>query len=77
MSGRAALDLITYTPLEEIVYLSTYDNPATTVDTHIRFPNLRALSYDLISLPEAFPDPTLIADEKVFPSLEYVSFERP
>ena len=69
---RAALDLITHIPPDQVVSLRTYCNPVVTEDTWTQFPNLRALSFDTISLPAAFPNPSLIADGKVFPSLEYV-----
>ena len=41
---RAALDLITYTPPEEVVYFHAYRVPVVMEDTRTRFPNLRALS---------------------------------
>ena len=71
----ATLGLLAYAPLEEIVYVHTDSNPATMEDAHTRFPNLRALSFDVESLPSAFPDPDLIADGKMFPSLEHVSLD--
>ena len=69
---RAVLDLITYAPPEEVVYLQTCCNPAAMEDTRAQFPSLRALSLESISLPAAFPNPKLIADGKVFPSLEHI-----
>ena len=69
---RTVLDLITYAPLEEVIYLHVYNNPAITENTHTQFPNLRALVFNAVSLSTAFPGPNLIADRKVFPSLEYV-----
>ena len=72
---RAALDLITYVPLDEVVYLQAHKNPAAMEDTNTQFPNLRVLSLKTMSLHTAFPSPNLIADRKIFPSLEYISLE--
>ena len=70
---RAALDLIPCAPPEEVVYFLTHNNPAVMEDTHTRFPNLKALSFNSISLRKAFPNPKLIGDGNVFPSLEHLS----
>ena len=70
---RTALELITYVPLDEVVYFRAYNNPATMEDTNTRFPNLWALSFNTMSLTTAFQNPNLIADGKVFPSLKYIS----
>ena len=72
---RAALDLITYVPLDEVVYLRAYDIPAAMEDTNTRFPNLRVLSFSNMSLTTAFQNPNLIADGKVFPSLKHISLK--
>ena len=71
MLGRAVLDLIAYAPLEEAVYLHACSNPIIE-DTRTRFPNLRTLSFDKMFLSAAFPNPDLIVDRKILPSLEYV-----
>ena len=70
---EAVLDIITYTPLEEVIYLRAADDPAFTKNTRSRFPNLRALSFYRTTLSAAFPKPDLTWDEGVFPSLEHVS----
>ena len=69
---EAALDLIAYAPPEEVVSLCTFNNPAATEDTHTQFPNLRALSFNTVSLPTVFPNPNLIGDGRIFPSLEHI-----
>ena len=76
MIERAAFDLITYTPLEEVIYFHTHSIPIAMEDTCIQFPNLRALSFNTIPLPAALPNPYLIADGKTFPSLEHISLDR-
>ena len=69
---RAALELITYTPREDVVHFRMYNNLATEVDTYTQFPNLRALSLDRTSLPAAFHNQNPIGEEKIFPSLEHI-----
>lgn len=71
MSERTALHLIAYAPLEEVVYLHAHNNPVTD-ETRTQFPDLRTLSFDTISLSAAFPNPHLMADRKILPSLEHV-----
>ena len=74
---RAALDLIAYTPREEVVYIQAYNvHSPVTNDTYAQFPNLRALLFNTVSLSAAFPNSILVGDEKVLPSLERVSLER-
>ena len=68
----AALDLITCAPLEEVVYFRTDEIPIALEDVHTRLSNLRALSFNKVSFPAAFPGLRLIGDGKVFPSLEHV-----
>ena len=70
--GRAALDLITYAPLEEVVYFHAQTIPIVLEDVHARLPNLRALSFSMVSFPAEFPGLRLIEDGKIFPSLEHV-----
>ena len=74
---RAALDLITYTPQVEAVYIQArrIHSPVTMEDTYAQFPNLRALSFDMVSLPAVFPKSTLLGDGKTLPSLVHVSLE--
>ena len=70
--GREALDLITYAPLEEVVYFHAQTIPIVLEDVHARLPNLRALSFSVVSSPAAFPGLRLIEDGKIFPSPEHV-----
>ena len=73
---RAALDLITYAPLEEAIYFHTYGIPIAAEGIHTRFPNLRELSLEAILMRTAFPDPNLIVGGEVLPSLEHLKLER-
>ena len=73
---RVALDLTTYTPREELVHFRMSNKLAARLDTYTQFPNLRALSFNTISLAAAFPDPNLVGDGKILPSLEHVLLER-
>ena len=75
VSERAALDLITYPPPEEVVYLHACNASAVTEDTYTQFPNIRALSFDSIPLSAAFPNPNLIGDGEVF-SLQHILLKR-
>ena len=67
---RTALDLITHVPREEVVYLQARDNPIDMEDASTQFPNVRALALDTVPLSAAFPNPNLVGDGGVFPSLE-------
>ena len=69
---RAALDLITHVPREEVVYLQARDNPIDMEDASTQFPNVRALALDTVPLSAAFPNPNLVGDGGVFPSLEHI-----
>jgi len=72
---RVALELIAHTPREEVVYLHTADNPVAMEDAYTQFPNLRALSSSVTPLSELFPNPNLVGDEKIFPSLEHIRLD--
>jgi len=72
---NAGLDLITYPPREEVVRFRMCHHLAPGLDTYTQFPKLRALSYGSISPLTAFPNPHLVADGEIFPSLEYLSVE--
>jgi len=72
---RAALDLITYASRQEVVRFRMHNDPTTMVGTYTRFPNLRALEFDRMSLPTAFPNPNLIREGSIFPSLEHILLE--
>ena len=72
---RAALDLTSYIPREEVVHFRMSNKLAATLDTYTQFPNLRALSFDTISLTAVFPNLYLVGDEKILPSLEYISLD--
>ena len=69
---RAALDLITYTPLEGVVRFRAFKTPIVMANAHIQLPNLRALTFDDTPLSVTFPNSYLVFGEKVFPSLEHV-----
>ena len=75
---RAALDLISYAPRVGAVNIQArniYD-PVTTEATYAQFPNLRALSFHMVSLTAVLPESTLLGDGKMFPSLEHISLGR-
>lgn len=69
---RVAHDLIAHAPHEEVIYLLTRDNPIIMNDTYARFPNLKTLSSEEMPASEVFPNPDLIGDERIFPSLQHV-----
>jgi len=71
---RVALDLITYVPQEEVVHFRIHKLDAL-VDAHTQFPNLRALSFDDIYLPTAFPKPKPNGEGRISPSLEHIFLE--
>ena len=70
---KAALDLTTYAPLEEVVYLHTHNNTAAMEDLNVRFQNLKTLTFHMVPLDTAFRNPNMIADRYTFPSLENIS----
>ena len=71
--GRAALDLLTYTPREEIAHFwSRHDSPLAIEDTHAQFPNVRVLSFYRVPLAVALPNPGLVGGGEIFPCLECV-----
>ena len=72
---RVALDLTTYAPREEVVHFRMYNQLATRLDTYTQFPNLKALSFDDMYLPAAFPNQILIGEGKISPSLKHVFLE--
>ena len=69
---RAALDLITHVPREEVVYFHTRNDPVPLEDVSTQFPNVRALSIKTGYLSAAFPESTLAGDGRIFPSLEHI-----
>jgi len=71
---RVALDLTTYVPQEEVVHFRIHKLGAL-VDAHTQFPNLRALSFDNIYLPTAFPKPKPHGEGRISPSLEHIFLE--
>ena len=72
---RAALDLVTYTPLEEVIYFHTYRIPVVTDGVHARFSNLRTLLFTVVPLRATFPDPNLVDTGRMFRSLEHLILE--
>ena len=73
---RAALDLVTYASLEETIYLHTYIIPIAMDGIHLRFQNLRTLSFEAVPLHASFPDPNLVDTGSMFRSLEHLILER-
>ena len=70
---RAALDLITYAPLEEADFFFAQNVPIVMEDIHTRLPNLRVLRFEAVLLRAAFPDPNLVESGEAFPSLEHLT----
>ena len=78
MLERVALDLTTYAPQEEVVHFRIYNKLSTKVEPYTQFPNfpnLRALSFDGVHPPTAFPNPNLIGERVISPSLEHIFLE--
>ena len=76
LTERAALNLITYVPLEEAVFFLARHIPIIMEDIHTRFPNLRELYFQAVLLRVAFPDPNPVKSGEAFPSLEHLTLER-
>ena len=77
---RLTLDLISYTPREEIVYFRTHGSIEAAKDLRVQMPNLKALNLYSVPLSAVFPmlgqDGSHVHD--VFPpSLQYLTLERP
>jgi len=72
---RASLELIAQAPREDVVYLLTDNDPVVMEDTYTQFPNLRKFSSSDAPLSNIFPNPNLIGDDKIFPSLEHIRLE--
>ena len=72
---RVVLGLVACIPREEVVYFNTQSNPVATVDPCTQFPNIRALSFNCVSLSAAFPGPGMAGEGEIFAPLEYVLLE--
>ena len=70
--GKAILNLITYTPQEEVVYFLVCGKPVAMEDISIQLSNLRGLHFEKTPLTAAFPKSLLDRDGDIFPSLEYI-----
>ena len=77
--GRLSLDLITYSPREEIVYFRACRSFAAVENLRVQMPNLKALSLSRVLLYAAFltPDSQDGSDvQEIPPSLEYLFLGR-
>ena len=77
---KLALDLIAYTPREEIVYFRTCSNFEAEEDLHVLLPNLKALDLYRAPLSAVFPtlDPDGYRALQIFPpSLQFLCLRRP
>jgi len=70
--GSAVLDLVAHIPQGDVVHFRRYGPPIAMENTHSQFPNLRTLFYSSASLLNIFPNPSLVGEDKISPSLESV-----
>ena len=77
---KLTLDLICFTPREEIVYPRTCRSPEVVKDLRVQMPNLKALDLYMVPLAAVFPMPDQDGShvhERFPPSLQYLLLERP
>ena len=74
---KVFLDLVPYTPQDEVVYLCSWDEPATMEDMSTRFPKFRALHSCSIPLHTVFPGSALDGDGEISTSLQHIFLEQP
>jgi len=77
---RLTLDLISYTPREEIVYFRACGSIEVAKDLRVQTPNLKALNLYKVPLSLVFPMPDPDGShvhERFPPSLQYLHLERP
>jgi len=74
--GEAFLDLVSYSPRDEVIYLHSGGEPAVMEDMSTRFPKLRALHSDLIPLFAVFPRSNLESNGGIPTSLRHIFLER-
>ena len=75
-SEEVILDLIGYTPRDDIAYLRTYDNPVAMKNVYALLPNLVRLHSKGILLSDALPAINLDPVNRSLTHLRRVSFER-
>ena len=74
---RGVLDLISYTPRDEVVFLHSWGEPAVTEEMFTQFPNLRSLHAGSVPLPAVFPRSNLDGNGGVPTSLQHLRLEKP
>ena len=77
---RLTLDLVSYTPRDEIVYFRACGGVEIAKDLRIQTPNLKALNLYKVPLSVVFPRPERggpSLHERFPPSLQYLHLERP
>ena len=71
----AFLDLMAHIPQGEVIHFHRFQPPIAIKYTHSQLPNLRTLFYNGASLLDIFPDPCLVREDKIPPSLESIVLE--
>ena len=77
---KLTLDLVSFTPREEIVYFRACGIPEAVKDLRVQMPNLKALDLYRVPLAAVFPLPEQDGSpvhERTPPSLQYLLLERP
>ena len=75
--GKAFLDLVSYTPRDEVIHLHSRGEPAVMEDMSARFPKLRTLHSELIPLLAVFPGSSLDGNRGIPTSLQHIFLEQP
>ena len=73
---KAALDLMTYVPREDITHFWGISGPVGMGDIYTRLPNLKMLCLYEIHLPAVFPEPNSSGNGDVPPSLQALVLPR-
>jgi len=74
---KAILDLVPYTPRDEVICFRSKGDLAVMEDMSTRFPKLRALHSGLVPLPAAFPGSSLDGNGGIPAFLQHIHLERP
>ena len=75
--AKVFLNLVSYTPRDEVVYFRSWNEPAVMEDTSARFPKLKALHSGFMPLPAIFPGSNLDRNEGIPTSLKHIRLEQP
>ena len=75
-SVKGVLDLIPYTPRDEIVYFRSWGEPAAMEYISINLPNLRTLQFGGMRLSAALRGSNLDGNDNFWPFLQHIFIER-